>query len=334
MLPAQVERAVYGLVVTPVVHLADKHGMFAQLIAAGPLTAPELAERISADPDTVERLLLVLGAAGLASRDEDGRFAVAPVAQPFVDPAHPSYVGGFVTHLVEVATHQLDRLEQYLVKGKEAVEAELPEPYERFYCDETSTQDFMDAMWSLSHGVSRELVGMIDLGGYHSLVDVGGANGPFSAAALERYPRMRATILDLPPVGPHVRRTAQRCGLADRLTFTAGDFFRDEMPRADVVAMGYVMSNWPDAECVALIENAYRNCFDGGIVLIMDRLFDPGKTGPLATSVMNLTMQVETHGLHRTAEEFTDMLTAAGFVDPRVVRSSMDKHVVLAHKPG
>jgi len=334
MLPAHIERAIYGLVVTPSLHLADRHDMFAQLLSDGPLSAGELAARISADPDTVERLLLVLTSAGLLQRDGTGRFHVEPTSAPFVDRTHPQYVGGFVTHLVDVAVGQLSRLEQYLMKGKAAVEADLPEPYDRFYADPASTRDFMDAMWSLSYGVSRELVALADLSHHRTLVDIGGANGPFAVAALEQNPQLQATVFDLPIVEPHLYRTAQRHNnLTNRLTFVAGDFFRDELPSADILAFGYVMSNWPDAECRALLSKAARSCAPGGMILIMDRLFAPGKDGPLATSVMNLTMQVETHGVHRTAAEFIEMLTEAGFVDADVRHSTMDKHLVIGHKP-
>jgi ubiquinone/menaquinone biosynthesis C-methylase UbiE len=333
MLPDHIERAIYGLVVTPSLHLADKYDMFTHLLSDGPLSPGELAARISADPDTVERLLLVLTSAGLLQRDDAGRFRVEPASAPFVDRTHPRYVGGFVTHLVDVATGQLGRLEQYLLKGKAAVEADLPEPYDRFYADPASTSDFMDAMWSLSYGVSQELVALVDLTRHRTLADIGGASGPFAVAALERNPQLRATVFDLPDVEPHLRRSAQRHDLTDRLTFVAGDFFRDELPPADVLAFGYVMSNWPDAECRALLAKAARSCAPGGKVLIMDRLFDPAKDGPLATSVMNLTMQVETHGVHRTAAEFVEMLTEAGFVDADVRHSTMDKHLVIGHKP-
>jgi hypothetical protein len=47
---------------------------------------------------------------------------------------------------------------------------------------------------------------------------------------------------------------------------------------------------------------------------------------------MNLTMQIETHGVHRTAAEFVEMLTEAGFVDADVRHSTMDKHLVIGHK--
>jgi hypothetical protein len=89
---------------------------------------------------------------------------------------------------------------------------------------------------------------------------------------------LHATVFDLPAIEPHLHRSAQRHDLTNRLTFVASDFFRDELPPADVLAFGYVMSNWPDAECRALLAKAARSCAPGGKVLIMDRLFDPART--------------------------------------------------------
>src|SRR5262249_21895780 len=117
------------------------------------------------------------------------------------------------------------------------------------------------------------------------------------------------------------------------LAFVPGDFFCDELPIGDAIAMGYVMSNWPDEQCKELLCKAFRACEPGGKILIMDRLFDDNKTGPLSTAVMHLIMQVETHGVHRTSAEFSSLMTAVGFRDFEVVRSSRDKHLLIGHKP-
>jgi hypothetical protein len=89
-----------------------------------------------------------------------------------------------------------------LAKGKDTIDTELAGPYERFYDSDESTCAFMSAMWSLSYGISRELAALADLRGHHLLVDVGGANGPFSIAALQQFPELRAVIFDLPRVQP------------------------------------------------------------------------------------------------------------------------------------
>jgi hypothetical protein len=332
MLPIALERSVYGLITTPVLHLALEHGILDRLLGDGPLPSSRVAERIGADADTVERLLLVLTAFEIVRRDADGSFHVPAEIAPFVDRDSPSYVGGFVNHLVTGTPGRLQRLAEYLTQGKEAADAGRPEPYDDFYRDEQSTQDFMDAMWALSYGVSHELSALAGLDGHRLLVDVGGANGPFAVAALRQSPELRAVVFDLPQVGPHLERTRVEQGLGDRLSFVAGDFFRDDLPAGDLIAMGYVLSNWPDRDCLELLRKAHAACIPGGRVLIMERLFDDGLDGPIATAVMNLEMQVETRGRHRTPAEYFELLTDAGFADPEVRRSTRDKHLIIGRK--
>lgn len=329
-LPEKIEFAIYGVVVTPALYLADRRGILATLLTDGPATGPEAAARTGLDPDTTERVLLVLASVDIVRRDADGRYTVTAQARPFVDPAAPDHVGGFVQHLIEGTPTRLATLDRYLTDGM--IEGE-PSPYARFYADERSTGDFLRAMWDLSHGVSRELAALADLAGHHRLVDVGGASGPFAVAALAAAPDLTAVVFDLPDVAPHLARTREAYHLDDRLTFVAGDFFRDDLPPGDVLALGYVLSNWPDDACRELVGKAYRACAPGGKLLVMDRLFDDGRDGPLSAAVMNLTMRLETHGRHRTAGEFIDLLTSAGWTDCVVRRSSRDKHLVIGHKP-
>ena len=280
----------------------------------------------------MERPLLVLTAGGLLHRGADGAFGVDPTVAPYLDGGHPRYIGGFVKHMVD-AFEQLPRLEQYLARGKDTVDASLPAPYDHFYSDDLSTAEFMSAMWGLSYDVSRELVALAGLDGDRTLVDVGGASGPFAVAALELVPELHAVVFDLPQVRPHLEQTREKYGLTDRLDFVGGDFFRDELPACEVIAFGYVMSNWPDPECRLLLDKAFRACAPGGRALVMERLFDEDKNGPLSTAVMNLTMQVETRGVHRTPAELSALLSGAGFLDCEVLRSGRDKHLIIGRKP-
>lgn len=332
MLPRNLEGAIYGLVTTPVLRVADQHGILSCLVKSGPLPSSAVADQLGFDADTVERLLLVLTAFRVLERDRDGSYLVPDEHAGYFDSASAHYVGGFLDHMVTATTEQLGRIDQYLRRGKAAVDAGLPTPYENFYRDEESTREFMDAMWHLSYGVSQELVALADLAGACRLVDVGGANGPFSVAALQQVPGLRAVVFDLPQVAPHLDRSRWLSGLGDRLDFVAGDFFHDELPAGDVMAFGYVMSNWPDEECVELLRKAHHSCTAGGRVLLMERLFDDDRSGPVATSVMNLMMHVETRGRHRTVAEYFGLLAAAGFTGCEVRLSTKDKHLLIGHK--
>jgi hypothetical protein len=332
MIPAALENAIYGLVSTPALHLADKHGIFGHLIDEGPADSATLADRLGIDEDTSQRLLLVLVALGVLSIGADGRFTVSAEVRPYLDRRDDRYVGDFVEHLVVNTPARLPRLEAFMAQGKAATDAAEPGPFETFYRDEQATRAFVEAMWNLSYAPSRELAELAGLRDGELLVDVGGASGSFAIAALLHRPGLRAMVFDLPPVEPYLQEAGRAHAVADRLAFLPGDFFTDDLPEGDCIAFGYILSDWTDETCLGLLRKAYAACRAGGRVLIMERLFDDDRRGPLATAVMNLEMHVETQGRHRTAAEYTDLLASAGFDNAEVLRSSREKHLVIGRK--
>jgi hypothetical protein len=331
MPPDSLEKAVYGVYATTAVHFADKHGVFGYLIAQQAPTG-KIAAALGLDEDTLDRLLVLLDSFGIIDRNEHGAYRISAEMAPFLDPQSARCVGGFVSHVVNSTFDRLPQLDAYLTAGKPAVDAALPAPFEVMYGTPKLTEQFVAAMWQLTYDVSGELVPMAGLTGIRHLVDVGGASGPFCVAALAATPGLRATVFELPEVGPYVSSTVERYGLRDRLDFVAGDFHRDEFPPTECVAFGYILSGWTDEIGVQLLRKAYRACADGGRVLVMDRLFDHDRRGPLPTAVMNLSMHVEAKGRHRTAAEYIGLLESAGFVDCEVRRSTQDKHLVIGLK--
>lgn len=331
MTPTNLERAVFGIYATHALHVADRHGVFAHLTCHSGDSAGKIAAALAVDEDTLGRLLLLLAALGVLDTDGD-RYTLAEGVRPFVDRDDPHYLMGFVDHLVGGTAEQFGRLGGYLRAGKAEIDRDTPPPFEAIYRDDESVDRFMNAMWSLSYNVSHELAVLADLGGSQQMIDVGGASGPFSVAALEAYPRLRSTVFDLPQVGPHLAARAAEHKLSDRLDFAAGDFFRDPLPAGDCIAFGYILSDWDDETCAMLLRKAYEACRSGGQVLVMERLFDDDHRGPLGTVVMNLSMHFETQGRHRTAAEYLGLLRSAGFVDCTVRRSGGDKHLIAGRR--
>ncbi|MEU3373500.1 methyltransferase [Streptomyces sp. NPDC006711] len=328
---SSLDRAMFGMFSTHALHLADKHGVFTQLMAQGPATPAAVAAARRIDEETLERLLVVLASVSVLERGTDGTYRVADGLSPFFDTESPRYIGGFVRHLVTNTTGRLEQLDDYLTRGKAVVDADLPAPFDVIYHDEEATREFLEAMWNLSFGVSEELAGLAGLDGVRDLVDVGGASGAFAVAALARYPELNVTVFDLPAVGPFLENTRREQGLHDRLGFAPGDFFRDPLPAAECHSFGYILSDWDDKTCVDLLRKAYDACTSGGRVLLMERLFDEDG-GPLATAAMNLSMHVETQGRHRTAAEYQGLLREAGFGECTTHRSTWDKHLIVGRK--
>ena len=73
--------------------------------------------------------------------------------------------------------------------------------------------------------------------GYRTYVDVGTAQGDLAAQIALANPHLTGQGFDLPEVGPIFTEYVAGLGLSGRLTFAAGSFFTDPLPKADVVLM-------------------------------------------------------------------------------------------------
>ena len=201
MLPSALEKAVYGVYATTAVHLADKHGVFGFLIAQE-ASPGKIASELGLDEETLDRLLVLLDSFGVIELNEHGAYRVSAEMAPFLDPESSRSVGGFLSHVMNSTIGRLPQLDGYLTAGKSAVDAALPAPFDVMYRTPKLTEEFLAAMWQLTYDVSRELVPMAGLTEVRHLVDIGGASGPFCVAALEATPGLRATVFELPEVGP------------------------------------------------------------------------------------------------------------------------------------
>jgi hypothetical protein len=331
-MPKELERMIYGFVTTSVVQVADEHGVFSYLIEHGGGSAAQVADAVNVDEDTLERMLLVLVAFGVLHRTQGARYLLPEACRSFLDKQDDRYIGGFIKHLAtESAIHVRD-LGSFLSRNKGEIPDDARNPFDFTYRSDGSLAAFMDAMWDLSFASSQEIVTMTDLGEVDRLVDIGGASGPFSVAALLAWPRLHAIIFDLPRIEPLAMKRACSHDLEGRLEFVAGNFFSGELPRGDCLAFGYVLSDWPDDTCLELLRKAYRACTAFGRILIMERLFDDDRRGPVSTAVMNLDMHLEMQGRHRSASEYIDLLRATGFTDCEVHRSAGEKHLIVGYK--
>jgi O-methyltransferase domain len=69
---------------------------------------------------------------------------------------------------------------------------------------------------------------------------------------------MKCISFDLPAVEPIARKTIAREGLSDRIQTAAGDFFRDSLPKADVITTGMILHDWNLEKKKHLIRAAYN----------------------------------------------------------------------------
>lgn len=333
-MPMVLERCVYGFLASRLLFAGDELGIFNLL--SMPLAVPEIASSLNLDAEATERFLVAACAIGLLEHSGD-RFAVPDHIRPYLDRGATSYFGAtfahFRTHTWDAAASLHHTVRTGIPPWARKETGAMSSPFHHLYADTVGASAFLQAMWNLGYSASQELVTRFSLSSYSRLVDVGGATGSFAIAALKAYPSLSAVVFDLPPVRPYLEERRRACGVEHRLTFVAGDFFRDALPEGDVYALGYVLSDWDRETGTGILKKVFGHLPSGGAVLILEKLFDDTGCGPFATAMMDIAMLLETRGRHRRAGEYVAWLEEIGFVACQVVRSSGEKHMVIGFKP-
>jgi acetylserotonin N-methyltransferase len=145
------------------------------------------------------------------------------------------------------------------------------------------------------------VVAAFDLSRFRRLADLGGGTGHLALAACERYPQLRATVFDLPVVIGMAREYVAASAARDRIELIAGDFFRDDLPPADLYALGRILHDWPE-DRIRLLLLRSRSAAAGGALLVAEKLLDEDKSGPTPAHMQSLNMLVCTEGRERTPD--------------------------------
>src|SRR6185503_16623999 len=79
---------------------------------------------------------------------------------------------------------------------------------------------------------------------FKTLCDVGGATGLLSVEVAKRHPHIQCITFDLPVVEPIAKKSIASQNMSARVRTASGDFFKDPLPKADVITMGMILHDW------------------------------------------------------------------------------------------
>jgi ubiquinone/menaquinone biosynthesis C-methylase UbiE len=147
-------------------------------------------------------------------------------------------------------------------------------------------------------------------------MDVGGGSGELIAAVAKEYPRLRATVFDLPRCAETANERLQRAGVSDRTSFLAGDFFKTVPAVADAIILKSVIHDWDDARSGTILQNCRRALPGNGTLLVVERIMPDAPTvtdEDKAHAMSDLNMLRGPGGLERTEKEYRHLLNENGF---------------------
>ena len=258
----------------------------------------------------LDRLLEACASLGLLEKRGD-EYVNTPVADEYLRRSSPHTLAGYILYSNEALYPMWAHLEDAVREGTPrwrqtfGLEGGI---FSHFFQTEQAKRDFLMGMHGFGMLSSPKVAAAFDLSRFHHLVDLGGATGHLALAARERYPNLRVTLFDLPTVIEFAR---ERVG--NEIELVAGDFFVDNLPPADLYAVGRILHDWSDEKIRRLLAKIYAALPAGGALLIAERLLKEDRSGPVATHMQSLNMLVCTEGRERTLSEYTALLRDAGF---------------------
>ncbi len=289
-------------------------------LADGPKTLAELSAEFGLHPRSAVDFCDALVALGMLERDDNG-YSNTPATAAFLDRNSPTYVGG----ILEMANARLyphwGNLTEALKTGEPQNEARSGEGdlFDALYSDPERLRQFLQAMSGASLGPAMALAEAFPWKDYATFVDVGCAQGVLPVRIASAHPHLTGVGFDLPPVEPIFRDYVTEHGLADRLTFSAGDFFADDLPSADVLVMGRILHDWSFEQKFELLGKAYDALPDGGALIVYESLIDDERRSNAFGLLMSLNMLIETQdGFDYTGADCIGWMREAGFADIRL----------------
>jgi hypothetical protein len=307
-------------------------GLFTEL-AVGPLDADALRQRLGLHPRASRDFFDALVGLGMLER-EDGRYRNTAETDCYLDRAKPSYVGTWL----EMANDRLypffGALTEGLRTGQPQNEARAGEDFWGvLYQDPARLRQFASSMTGVSMGTARALACRFPWTKYRTFLDVGTAQGNLPVQLGLTHPHLAGVGFDLPALAPIFADYVASFGLSDRLRFTAGDFFVDPLPAADVLVMGNILGDWSLEERKVLLTKAYEALPDGGALIVYEQLIDDERRERPVNLLVSLLMLIETPGGGcYTGADCRAWMAAAGFKGTTVEHASGLDWMVVGFK--
>lgn len=307
-------------------------------LADGAQTAEQLGMALGLHPRGTYDFFDALVALKFLEREGDGpagRYRNTPETAAFLNKKCPTYIGGLPEMLNARLFGFWNDLGTALRTGQPQNEVKHHgrSMFEALYASEEKLGEFLSAMTGLQAANFKQLGEKFDFSRYRSVSDVGGALGLLSRIVGERHPHLRFTTFDLPPVAPHAQKHINAAGMRERIKVVSGDFFQDDLPKADVITMGNILHDWNLEKKKRLIKKAYDALPEGGAFIAIENLIDDARRENAFGLLMSLNMLIEFgDAFDYTGADFRGWCQMAGFKRFEFIRLAGPTIAAVAYK--
>ena len=295
--PAPILQTAFAFWSSKVLLTAVEFDVFTKL-GSRRMTGAELGAELGLHSRGISDFFDALVAMQFLDREGDGpsaKYFNTPAASLYLDRESPRYVGGCMVMLNDRLFKFWHDLPEALRTGRPQNEIKHGQKgmFEELYAELPRLEQFMGAMTGLSRINFEAFASKFDFSNFTTLCDVGGATGLLCIEAAKRHPHLQCTSFDLPPVAPIAQKHIAAAGLSNRIGTAAGDFFKDPLPKADIITMGMILHDWNLEKKMYLIRSAYEALPAGGALVAIEALIDDARRENVFGLLMSLNMLIE-----------------------------------------
>lgn len=305
--------AMYGMVAGRIVGVAQRLGLFGELLGA-PATAGRLAEQL--ELQVAGTRLLCESLAGFGILEQDGHtFSLPKRSRKWLDPESDSYVGTWLEHTASYWEYYagLERI----VRDGGSFEIHR-EPAE----DEEYWRVYITGQYELARLSAKEVAKAIRLPAQPTaLLDVAGAHGWFSAELCKRHEALKATVVDLPGSARVGREIIAKAGMSDRVEHRVGDMFEAELGGPyDGALMFDIIHHLSGEQVLALLRRVRAAMKPGATVAVLDMFRSDARRQRASAASLGLFFHLTSGADLHSPDELASYMREAGFSAPKRTR--------------
>ena len=258
----------------------------------------ELARDVGADAETLYRLLRALASDGIFTEREPRVFANTPSSDVlrgdgWRDFAH--LFGG----VWQGAIAALD------ASGRSTFEDLHGSGFWSWLAAHPEERAAFDRAMEQGWGARLERLDSVAWRGDETIVDVGGGNGSLLLALLDRHPRLRGIVFDLPATVRDESAFGVRC------RFEPGDFF-EFVPAGDAYVLSTILHDWDDDSARRILRTIHAAAMPGTRLVLLEGTVEPGNE-PDGSKWLDLLMLALFTGRERDEAQWRSLLDEGGF---------------------
>jgi len=182
--------------------------------------------------------------------------------------------------------------------------------------------------------IADEVLDAYPVGKHKCLLDVGGGDGSFLAAAAARAPDLHLMLYDLPAVARRAGARLEKAEVGGRAQVFGGDFLADPLPKgADLISLVRVIHDHDDARAMSILRAVRRALPDHGILLLAEPMSGTSGAEAMGDAYFGFYLLAMGRGQPRSETQLRALLQASGFGRMRMVRTAtpLQTSVLIAH---